>query len=191
MARLLDEYQKTIAPALAGKFGVTNKMAVPKLEKIVVNMGVGRATQDKAVLDAAIDCLAKITGQKPLVTKAKVSVSSFRLREGNDIGCKVTLRGKRMYEFLDRLVNLALPRIRDFRGLNPKSFDGQGNYTFGVTEQLIFPEMEYDKIDSPRGMDITFVTSTTSDEQARELLRSFGMPFRQAGQKGGGPAGKK
>jgi large subunit ribosomal protein L5 len=191
MARLYDEYQNTIAPALAGKFGVKNKLAVPKLEKIVVNMGVGRATQDKAVLDAAIDSLAKITGQKPLVTKAKVSVSSFRLREGNDIGCKVTLRGKRMYEFLDRLVSIALPRIRDFRGVNPNSFDGHGNYSLGLAEQVVFPEIDADKIQHTLGMDVTFVTSTTSDEQARELLRSFGMPFRQAGQKGGSPTGKK
>ena len=179
MARLLDEYQKTIAPALAGKFGVTNKMAVPKLEKIVVNMGVGRATQDKAVLDAAIDCLAKITGQKPLVTKAKVSVSSFRLREGNDIGCKVTLRGKRMYEFLDRLVSLALPRIRDVRGVNPNSFDGHGNYTFGLAEQSVFHEIDVDSIDRPRGMDITVVTSATNDDEGRALLRALGFPFKE------------
>ena len=181
MARLYDEYQSTIAPALAEKFGVKNKMAVPKLEKIVVNMGVGRATQDKGVLDAAIDAMSKITGQKPLVTKARVSVSSFRLREGNDIGCKVTLRGKRMYEFLDRLVSIALPRIRDFRGVNPNSFDGHGNYTLG----------DADKIQHSVGMDISFVTSTNSDEQSRELLRSFGMPFRQPGQRGGPPTAKK
>ena len=191
MARLYDEYQSTIAPALAEKFGVKNKMAVPRLEKIVVNMGVGRATQDKGVLDAAIDAMSKITGQKPLVTKARVSVSSFRLREGNDIGCKVTLRGKRMYEFLDRLVSIALPRIRDFRGVNPNSFDGHGNYTLGLSEQVVFPEIDADKIQHSVGMDISFVTSTNSDEQSRELLRSFGMPFRQPGQRGGPPTAKK
>ena len=191
MARLYEQYQTTISPALASKFGLTNKMAIPKLEKIVVNMGVGRATQDKAVLEAAIDSLSKITGQKPLVTKAKVSVSSFRLREGNDIGCKVTLRGKRMYEFLDRLVSIALPRIRDFRGVNPNSFDGHGNYTLGLSEQVVFPEIDADKIQHSVGMDISFVTSATTDEQARELLRSFGMPYRLPGQRGGPPSSKK
>jgi large subunit ribosomal protein L5 len=180
MARLLDQYNETIAPALATKFGVTNKLAIPKLEKIVVNMGVGRATQDKALLEAAVDSLGKITGQKPLVTKAKVSVSGFRLREGNEIGCKVTLRGKRMYEFLDRLVSIALPRIRDFRGINPNSFDGHGNYTLGLAEQVVFPEVDADKIHHTQGMDITIVTSTTNDDQARELLSGFGLPFRQA-----------
>jgi large subunit ribosomal protein L5 len=185
MARLLEAYQKTISPALAGKYSLTNPMAIPRLEKIVVNMGVGRATQDKAVLEAATDTLSKITGQKPLVTRAKVSVSSFRLREGNDIGCKVTLRGKRMYEFLDRLISVALPRIRDFRGVNPNSFDGHGNYNLGLAEQVVFPEVDADKIQHTLGMDIAFVTSTTNDEQARELLRAFGMPFRQPQQRGG------
>jgi large subunit ribosomal protein L5 len=185
MARLYEQYQQTISPALASKYSIANPMAIPKLEKIVVNMGVGRATQDKAVLEAATETLSRITGQKPLVTKAKVSVSSFRLREGNDIGCKVTLRGKRMYEFLDRLISIALPRIRDFRGVNPNSFDGHGNYSLGLAEQVVFPEIEADKIQHTLGMDISFVTSTTSDEQARELLRGFGMPFRQPQQRGG------
>jgi large subunit ribosomal protein L5 len=188
MARLFDQYQQTIAPALAEKFGVKNKLAVPKLEKIVVNMGVGRATQDKAVLDAAVDTLGRIAGQKPVVTKAKVSVSSFRLREGNDIGCKVTLRGRRMYEFLDRLISIALPRIRDFRGVNPNSFDGNGNYTMGLAEQVVFPEIDADKITHTLGMDITFVTTAETDEQARELLRAFGMPFRQPQQARARPA---
>jgi large subunit ribosomal protein L5 len=179
MARLLDEYHAKIAPALTAKYSVANKMAIPRLEKIVINMGVGRATQDKAILDAAVESLGKIAGQKPVVTKAKVSVASFRLREGNPIGCKVTLRGARMYEFLDRLVTIALPRIRDFRGVNPNSFDGNGNYTLGLAEQVIFPEIDADKIQHTLGMDVTFVTSSPSDDQARELLRSFGMPFRQ------------
>jgi large subunit ribosomal protein L5 len=180
MARLLDEYNKTIAPALAAKYNLKNKMAIPKLDKVVVNMGVGRATQDKTVLDAAVDSLGKITGQRPVVTKAKVSVSGFRLREGNEIGCKVTLRGRRMYEFLDRLVSIALPRIRDFRGVNPNSFDGHGNYTLGLAEQVVFPEIDADRLHHTQGMDITIVTSSDSDEQARELLRAFGMPYRQA-----------
>jgi large subunit ribosomal protein L5 len=184
MARLLEQYHAKIAKDLTTKFGVANKMAVPKLEKVVINMGVGRATQDKAVLEAAVDSLAKISGQKPQVTRAKVSVSGFRLREGNDIGCKVTLRGKRMYEFLDRLISVALPRIRDFRGVNPNSFDGHGNYTLGLAEQIVFPEIDADKIHHTQGMDITIVTSTDKDDQARELLRAFGMPFRQPGQKG-------
>jgi large subunit ribosomal protein L5 len=180
MARLLDQYTKTIAPALASKFNVTNKMAIPRLEKIVINMGVGRATQDKALLEAASESLARISGQKALITRAKVSVSGFRLREGNEIGCKVTLRGRRMYEFLDRLISIALPRIRDFRGVNPNSFDGHGNYTLGLAEQVVFPEIDADRIQHTQGMDITIVSSTPSDDQARELLRSFGMPFRAA-----------
>lgn len=184
MARLLDQYNATIAPELTAKFGIKNKMAIPKLEKIVINMGVGRATQDKAILEAAVDSLAKISGQKPMVTKAKVSVAAFRLREGNEIGCKVTLRGQRMYEFLDRLVTIALPRIRDFRGVNPNSFDGHGNYTLGLAEQVVFPEIEADKLHHTQGMDITIVTTSTNDDQARELLRGFGMPFRLPGQKG-------
>lgn len=183
MARLLELYHSKIAPELIAKFGVTNKMAIPKLEKIVINMGVGRATKDKAVLEAAVDSLSKISGQKPMITKAKTSVAGFHLREGNEIGCKVTLRGQRMYEFLDRLVTIALPRIRDFRGVNPNSFDGHGNYTLGLAEQVVFAEIEADKIQHTQGMDITVVTTTGNDDQARELLRGFGMPFRQPNQK--------
>jgi len=183
MARLLDQYNTTIAPELAAKFNIKNKMAIPKLVKIVINMGVGRATQDKTLLEAAVDSLGRITGQKPLVTKAKTSVASFRLREGNDIGCKVTLRGRRMYEFLDRLASIALPRIRDFRGINPNSFDGHGNYTLGLAEQVVFPEVDADKLHHTQGMDITIVTSTDNDDQARELLRGLGLPFRAANTK--------
>jgi large subunit ribosomal protein L5 len=183
MARLQDQYETQIAPALSEKFGVKNKMGIPKLEKIVINMGVGRATQDKTALDAAVETLSKISGQKPQITRAKVSVASFRLREGNEIGCKVTLRGKRMYEFLDRLISIALPRIRDCRGVNPNSFDGHGNFTLGLAEQVVFPEIDADKIQHSQGMDITVVTSSQSDDQARELLKSFGMPFRQPGQR--------
>jgi len=180
MARLLDQYNTTIAPELATKFNLTNKMAIPKLDKIVINMGVGRATQDKALLEVAVESLGRITGQKPMITKAKTSVAGFRLREGNEIGCKVTLRGKRMYEFLDRLISIALPRIRDFRGINPNSLDGHGNYTLGLAEQVVFPEIDADKVHHTQGMDITIVTSTENDDQARELLRGFGMPFRLA-----------
>jgi large subunit ribosomal protein L5 len=182
MARLLDQYNTTVAQSLAQKFNLTNKMAIPKLDKIVINMGVGRATQDKALLDSAVDSLSKISGQKPQVTKATVSVSGFRLREGNEIGCKVTLRGRRMYEFLDRLIAVALPRIRDFRGLNPNSFDGHGNYTLGLAEQVVFPEIDADRLQHTQGMDISIVSTTKSDDQARELLRAFGFPFRQPGQ---------
>jgi len=178
MARLLDQYNTTIAPAIATKFNLTNKMAIPKLDKIVINMGVGRATQDKALMEAAVDGLSKISGQKPLVTKARDSVAGFRLREGNEIGCKVTLRGRRMYEFFDRLISIALPRIRDFRGVNPDSFDGHGNFTLGLAEQVVFPEIDADRVHHTQGMDITIVTTTSSDDQARELLSSFGMPFR-------------
>ncbi len=180
MARLLDQYNETIAPALAAKFDLKNKMAIPRLEKIVINMGVGRATQDKALLEAAVESLSRISGQRPLIAKAKTSVAGFRLREGNEIGCKVTLRGRRLYEFLDRLVSIALPRIRDFRGVNPNSFDGHGNYTLGLAEQVVFPEIDADRLQHTQGMDITIVTSTDNDDQARELLRSFGMPFRAA-----------
>jgi large subunit ribosomal protein L5 len=180
MARLQDLYKNEIAKAIAAKFNLDNPMAIPKLLKIVVNMGVGRATQDKTLLDSAVDNLAKITGQKPVVTKARTSVSGFRLREGNDIGCKVTLRGQRMYEFLDRLISIALPRIRDFRGVNPNSFDGHGNFSLGLAEQVVFPEIDADKIQHTHGMDITIVTSARNDDQARELLKSFGLPFRQA-----------
>ena len=191
MARLLDQYNTTIAQSLAQKFNLTNKMAIPKLHKIVINMGVGRATQDKALLEAAVDSLSKISGQKPQISRAKVSVSGFRLREGNEIGCKVTLRGRRMYEFLDRLISVALPRIRDFRGMNPNSFDGHGNYTLGLAEQVVFPEIDADRIQHNQGMDITIVTTTTNDDQARELLRSFGMPFRQPQQAQQTHKGKK
>jgi large subunit ribosomal protein L5 len=179
MARLLDQYNTTVAQSLATKFNLTNKMAIPKLDKIVINMGVGRATQDKALLDSAVDSLSKISGQKPQVTKATVSVSGFRLREGNEIGCKVTLRGRRMYEFLDRLISVTLPRIRDFRGVNPNSFDGHGNFSLGLAEQVVFPEIDPDKMQHTHGMDITIVTSAKNDDQARELLRHFGLPYRQ------------
>jgi len=191
MARLLEQYSSTIAPALGDQFKIANKMATPKLDKIVVNMGVGRATQDKALLQVAVDSLGKITGQQPVIAKAKVSVSGFRLREGNEIGCKVTLRGKRMYEFLDRLISIALPRIRDFRGVNPNSFDGNGNYSLGLAEQAVFPEIDADKLQHSQGMDITIVTKNCTDDQARELLKAFGIPFRQPGQKGGMPTPSK
>src|SRR2546429_5514181 len=157
-------------------------MEVPRLWKIVLNMGVGRATQQASLLEGAVRDLTTISGQKPLVTRARRSIAGFKLREGNAIGCKVTLRGDRMWEFFDRLVSLAIPRIRDFRGLNPNSFDGRGNYTFGVTEQLIFPEIDYDKIDTPRGMDITIVTTARTNDEGRALLAAFGFPFRREGQ---------
>jgi len=179
MARLLERYQKEIAAHLAQKLGRKNRLSLPRLDKIVVNMGVGKALQDKNRLGQAADQLAQITGQRPQITKAKVSISGFRLREGNEIGCRVTLRGRRMYEFLDRLISIALPRIRDFRGVNPKSFDGNGNYSLGLAEQLVFPEIDPDKVTFTQGMDVTFVTTTNSDDEARELLRSFGMPFRE------------
>jgi large subunit ribosomal protein L5 len=180
MARLLDRYQKEIAPALEKKLGRKNLLSLPRLEKIVVNMGVGKALQEKNRMEQAAEQLSQITGQKALITKAKKAVSAFRLREDNPIGCKVTLRGRRMYEFLDRLISIALPRIRDFRGVNPKSFDGHGNYSLGLAEQLVFPEIDPDKVTFTQGMDVTFVTTTNSDDEARELLRAFGMPFREA-----------
>jgi large subunit ribosomal protein L5 len=180
MARLSDRYQKEIAPALEKKLGRTNRLSLPRLEKIVVNMGVGKALQEKNRMELAAEQLAQITGQKALITKAKKAVSGFRLRENNPIGCKVTLRGQRMYEFLDRLISIALPRIRDFRGVNPKSFDGHGNYSLGLAEQLVFPEIDPDKVTFTQGMDVTFVTTTNSDDEARELLRAFGMPFRES-----------
>jgi large subunit ribosomal protein L5 len=167
---------------LKNRLGLRNVMMVPRLEKIVINMGVGRATQQQSLLEGAVRDLTVISGQKPLVTRAKKSIAGFKLREGNAIGAKVTLRGDRMWEFFDRLISLAIPRIRDFRGLNPASFDGRGNYTFGVTEQLIFPEIDYDKIDSPRGMDITIVTTARTDAEGTALLESFGFPFRREGQ---------
>lgn len=176
--RLLEKYLKEILPALGKKFGRENRLSLPKLSKIVLNMGVGKALQDKDRMKQAAEHLGMIAGQRPQIMKAKQAVSAFRLREGNEIGCRVTLRGKRMYEFLDRLINVALPRIRDFRGISPKSFDGNGNYSMGLTEQLVFPEIDPDKLTFTQGMDITFVTSTRSDEEARELLRAFGMPFR-------------
>jgi len=178
VARLKDRYQNEIAPALQQKFAYTNVMQIPKVDKIVVNMGVGEAVQNSKAIDSAVGDLMKITGQKPIVTKAKKSIAAFKLREGMPIGCKVTLRGQRMYEFMDRLLNVALPRVRDFRGISAKAFDGRGNYTLGIKEQLIFPEMEYDKIDKLRGMDVVFVTTAKTDEEARELLRGFGMPYR-------------
>lgn len=180
MARLFDKYQKEILPALATKLGRKNVHSLPRLEKIVVNMGVGKALQDKNRMEQAADQLTQITGQKAQVRAAKVAVSGFRLRENNEIGCRVTLRGSRMYEFLDRLISTALPRIRDFRGINPKSFDGHGNYSMGLAEQQVFPEIDPDKLTFVQGMDVTFVTSTNKDDEARELLRGFGMPFREA-----------
>lgn len=179
MARLKDKYLKDIRKAMQAKFGYKNIMEIPKLEKIVINMGVGEATQNPKAIEGAVQDLMAITGQKPVVTKAKKSIAAFKLRQGTSIGCKVTLRGDRMYEFLDRLVSVALPRVRDFHGISPNSFDGRGNYTLGIKEQLIFPEIEYDKIDKVRGMDIIMVTTAKSDEEARELLRGFGMPFRE------------
>ena len=178
MARLLEHYEKMVRPALLKEFKYTSTMQVPKLDKIVVNMGVGEASQDKKLINGALEDLANITGQKPIVTKAKKSIASYKLRDGMVVGCKVTLRRARMYEFLDRLVNIALPRIRDFRGLNNKSFDGNGNYAMGVKEQIIFPEVDYDKVDRVRGMDIIICTTAQSDNEARSLLRGFDMPFK-------------
>jgi len=178
MARLLEHYENMVRPALLKEFNYTSNMQVPKLDKIVVNMGVGEASQDKKLINGALEDLANITGQKPIVTKAKKSIASFKLRDGMVVGCKVTLRRSRMYEFLDRLVNIALPRIRDFRGLNNKSFDGHGNYAMGVKEQIIFPEVDYDKVDRVRGMDIIICTTAQSDNEARSLLRGFDLPFK-------------
>lgn len=179
MARLKDLYNSEIKEAMTKKFGYKNVNEIPKLDKIVINMGVGEAKENAKVLDTAIKDLETITGQKAVVTRAKKSVANFKLREGMPIGCKVTLRGEKMYEFTDRLVNLALPRVRDFRGVNPDAFDGRGNYALGIKEQLIFPEIEYDKVDKVRGMDIIFVTTAETDEEARELLTLFGMPFKK------------
>jgi large subunit ribosomal protein L5 len=179
--RLRTKYDTEIRAQLKESLGLGNVMQVPRLEKIVINMGVGKATQQPSLLEGAVRDLEQITGQKPLITKATKSIASFKLREGNAIGAKVTLRGDRMWEFLDRLIALAIPRIRDFRGL-PVKFDGRGNYTFGVTEQTIFPEIDYDKIDVPRGMDITFVTTATTDAEGKALLDAFGFPFRRDGQ---------
>ena len=177
MSRLKEQYQNEIVDAMIKKFGYKNIMEVPKLDKVVINMGVGEAKDNAKLLDAAIADMEKITGQKAVVCKAKKSVANFKIREGMPIGCKVTLRGEKMYEFVDRLVNLALPRVRDFRGVNPNAFDGRGNYALGIKEQLIFPEVEYDKVDKVRGMDIIFVTTANTDEEARELLTQFNMPF--------------
>jgi large subunit ribosomal protein L5 len=177
VSRLIETYNTDIKEALMKKFEYTSVMQVPRIEKVVINMGVGEAKDNAKVLENAVKDLTLIAGQKPLITKAKKSVAVFKVREGMNIGCKVTLRGKRMYEFLDRLINLALPRVRDFRGVNPNAFDGRGNYALGIKEQIIFPEIEYDKIDKIRGMDIIFVTTANTDEEARELLTQFGMPF--------------
>ncbi|AYC30601.1 50S ribosomal protein L5 [Paenisporosarcina cavernae] len=179
MARLKDKFVSEVSPALMSKFEYTSVMQVPKVEKIVINMGVGDAVQNTKSLDAAVEELTTITGQKPVITKAKKSIAGFRLREGMPIGAKVTLRGERMYEFLDKLIAIALPRVRDFRGVSKKAFDGRGNYTLGVKEQLIFPEIDYDKVSKVRGMDIVIVTTANSDEEARELLTQFGMPFQK------------
>ncbi len=179
MARLKDTYKKDIAPALMKRFNYSNVMQIPKVEKIVVNMGVGEAIQDAKALDGAVLDMTTITGQKPIITKAKKSIATFKLREGMSIGCKVTLRGEKMYEFLDRLVNVTLPRIRDFSGISSSGFDGRGNYNLGLKEQLIFPEIDYDKVDRTRGMDIAIVTTACSDEEAKELLSLFGMPFKK------------
>ena len=177
MSRYKDLYKNEIVDAMTKKFGYKNVMQVPKLDKIVINMGVGEAKENAKLLENAANDMTIISGQKPVITKAKKSIANFKLREGMPIGCKVTLRGDKMYDFLDRLVNLALPRVRDFRGINPNSFDGRGNYALGIKEQLIFPEIEYDKVDKVRGMDVVFVTTAHTDEEARELLRLFGMPY--------------
>ena len=177
MARLKEYYVSDVAPAMMKKFEYANVMQIPKLDKVVINVGCGADKDNKKVIDAIMTDLAAITGQKPIVCKAKKSVANFKIREGMPIGCKVTLRGEKMYEFVDRLVNLALPRVRDFRGVNPNAFDGRGNYALGIKEQLIFPEIEYDKVDKVRGMDIIFVTTAKTDEEARELLTQFNMPF--------------
>ena len=177
MCRLKEQYQNEIVDAMIKKFGYKNIMEVPKLDKVVINMGVGEAKDNAKLLESAIADMEKIAGQKAVVTRAKNSVANFKIREGMPIGCKVTLRGEKMYEFVDRLINLSLPRVRDFRGVNPNAFDGRGNYALGIKEQLIFPEIEYDKIDKVRGMDVIFVTTAKTDEEARELLTQFNMPF--------------
>ncbi|SES16644.1 50S ribosomal protein L5 [Salipaludibacillus aurantiacus] len=179
MSRLKEKFNQDITPALTEKFNYSSVMEVPRVEKIVVNMGVGDAVQNSKVLDKAVEELTLISGQKPLITKAKKSIAGFKLREGMPIGAKVTLRGERMYQFLDKLITVSLPRVRDFRGVSKKAFDGRGNYTLGVKEQLIFPEIEYDKVDKVRGMDIVIVTTANTDEEARELLTQMGMPFQK------------
>jgi len=180
MARLKDRYREEIAPALKERFDIQNPMRIPGLEKIVVNMGVGEAVVNSRALDGAVEDLAKITGQKPQIRRARKSIAGFKIREGMPIGARVTLRNERMWEFLDRFVSVALPRVRDFRGINPSSFDGRGNYAIGLREQVIFPEISYDAIDATRGLDVAVVTTTESDEEARELLRLLGMPFRES-----------
>ena len=177
MARLKEKYTTEVMTAMMEKFGYKNVMEIPKVEKVIINMGVGEAVGNPKALDAAVGDMTIIAGQKPVITKAKKSIAAFKIRQGMPIGAKVTLRGTRMYQFLDKLINISLPRVRDFRGVNPKSFDGRGNYTMGIKEQLIFPEIEYDKVDTTRGMDIVIVTTAKSDEEARELLRLMGMPF--------------
>ncbi|MDQ3589622.1 MAG: 50S ribosomal protein L5 [Actinomycetota bacterium] len=180
MARLKDQYREEIAPALKERFGIENPMRVPRLEKIVVNMGVGEAAQNSRALDGVMEDLAKITGQKPQLRRARKSIAGFKIREGMPVGARVTLRGERMWEFLDRLISVALPRVRDFRGISPNSFDGRGNFALGLREQLIFPEISYDSIDTTRGLDVAVVTTAQTDEEARELLRLLGMPFRES-----------
>ena len=177
-ARLKERYQKEVAPAIAKEFGIKNPMAIPRVQKVVLNMGMGEAIANAKILDTAVDELRAVAGQKPVITKAKKSIASFKLRQGMSIGVMVTLRGDRMYEFLDRLVSIALPRVRDFRGVSPKAFDGRGNYTIGVREQLIFPEIDFNKVDKLRGMNISIITSARNDEQARALLKGLGMAFR-------------
>jgi large subunit ribosomal protein L5 len=178
MARLKDRYREEIAPALKDRFEIQNPMRIPKLEKIVVNMGVGEASQDSRRLDGAMEDLARITGQKPQLRRARKSIAGFKIRDGMPVGARVTLRGERMWEFLDRLITIALPRVRDFRGISPRSFDGRGNFALGLREQTIFPEISYDSIDTTRGLDVAVVTTAGTDEEARELLRMLGMPFR-------------
>jgi large subunit ribosomal protein L5 len=179
VSRLKDQYKSEIMDAMTKKFGYKNVMEIPKIEKIVINMGVGEAKENAKAMEGAVADMEAITGQKAVITKAKKSIANFKIREGLAIGCKTTLRGEKMYEFLDRLVNLALPRVRDFRGVNPNSFDGRGNYALGIKEQVIFPEIEYDKVDKIRGMDVIIVTTAKTDEEARELLRLFGMPYEK------------
>ncbi len=179
MARLKEKYNKEIAPQIAKEFDIKNPMAIPRIEKIIVNMGMGEAISNSKILDVAVEELKVITGQKPVITKAKKSIASFKLRQGMPIGTMVTLRGERMYEFLDRLISVALPRVRDFRGISGKAFDGRGNYTLGIREQLIFPEIDFSKVDKTRGMNISIVTTAKNDEQSRALLKALGMPFRQ------------
>jgi len=178
MARLKDYYKSTVVAEMQKQFSYTNPMQMPKITKVVVNMGVGEASQNRKELDGALENMAAITGQKPVITRARKSIANFKLREGMPVGCRVTLRGERMWEFLDRLINVTLPRIRDFKGVNPRSFDGRGNYTLGLKEQIIFPEIDYDKVDKIRGMDVTICTTATNNDEGRELLKQFSMPFR-------------